>query len=132
MKSSVKKRIIAVAISSLFAPVLFIVGFLNPTWTILDTSFGLFYYFLDTFGLWKSSPNWILENKVMSLCGFLIFPLIVSFFYTLFMVITIEKIWKKDFRLGIVYIILLLLFFGGLQSSPKERVSFWVYHFSNF
>lgn len=128
MKKSVKQIGIAIVIT----PILFIVGFLHPNLTVLDTTFGLAYYILEKLGLWKSGPSWMLENIILFFLCFLILPMIISFLFSIFVVITVEKVWKENYRMGIVYIIFLLTLFLGLQSSFHERISFGHYHFSNY
>ncbi len=128
MKKSVKQIGIAIVIT----PILFIIVFLHPNSIILDTSFGLPYYILEKLGLWKSGPSWILENTILSFLCFLIFPMIISFLYSIFVVITVEKVWKRNCRMGIVYIIFLLVLFLGVQSPFHERISYGDYHFSNY
>ncbi len=127
-----KKSIRQIGIAIVSTPILFIIVFLNPNSVILDTSFGLPYYILEKLGLWRSGPSWILENTFLSFLCFLILPMIISFLYSIFVVITIEKVWKRSYRIGIAYIIFLLVLFLGVQSPFHERISFGDYHFSNY
>lgn len=127
-----KTRVKQIGIAIVITPILFIIGLLHPNLIVLDTAFGLPYYILEKLGLWKSGPSWILENTVLFFLCFLVFPIIISFLYSIFVVITVEKVWKKSHQMGIAYIIFLLILFLGVQSPFQERISFGDYHFSNY
>lgn len=112
--------------------ILFVSGLLIPKFVILDSSFGLAYYVLDLLGLWKPGLYWIIEHRISAIFCFFIFPIFVSFFFSIIAVIVFEKLWKTSKQTGLLFIFVVFILIYGLHTSDYNGVSYFGYWNSNY
>jgi len=99
---------------------------------VLDTTFGLLYYFSDKLGYWRPGSSWVRENRILFLLCFLVFPILMSFIYSTFAALSVKRISERNYNMALIYVVILLVIFFAIQTSVDGRISYGIYYASNF
>lgn len=111
---------------------LFLSGLLIHESIILDTSFGLAYYVSDSLGFWRHGLTWVSENRPLAIFCFLIFPAMIAVLFSFVIVKAFFGLWKHAKSSGLLFLVIVLALLFGLQSSPKNRISHFMYSAVNY
>lgn len=121
-----------IGVKLLVSFILLISGFLIHNLTVLDSSFGLSYYILDSSGLWKPGLLWTPEHRFLAIFCAFVFPTFVSLFFSISIVFTFQKLWERSKQSGLLFIFVVLTLTYGLHSSDYNGISYFGYWNSNY